>query len=535
MKTLLPSLGPAGRLRAAGLGLLLGSRSMRTLAIATALSVSTQAEVITGQVLDDAGLPVASVNIDVFDGAGNELLLTDDGTDVNGFFTTTVPSAGIFTVSFRPPPPPTTTHLRRDLASVVIVGTTNIGTVTLPPGYRLLGRVLRTGGLPVGGVQIETVPALTGVRYTPENNLTDGFGNYSVAVPRGEIELRFDATDVITPVLVSLAIPMNMTANVNIGDRTLIPGFRVSGTVRRADLTPVAGADIDAEDVATGEKIYTPGDNTNPSGAFSVVVPPGTFEVEVCPEGNDLLVADVQIAVVASNVTLPVFTLQSGVILFGLVSGSGSPVAGVDLDVIDTVSGLPVTTCNDNTAESGVYGVVVPNGTYDLSFRPPLDTAFATTRVNGVVVAGMTQVNVALDACPPATSYGVGLAGTGGAVPVLSSTGGPLRAGNSEWAWTMDNLVGGGIGILFASTQPANLPFFGGTILINPSNAASSRFPFFANGSVGVGGVGSAQVAFPVAPSSVVGLTLFNQFGVLDPGAVSGVSLSNGLEVSICP
>ena len=82
-----------------------------------------RAEVISGRVVDSLGNGVAGVNIDVLNfGSGGDPDVFNDGTDANGFFTTTVSEAGIFHVYFKPPPPPTTTHLVLEEPDVVVVG-----------------------------------------------------------------------------------------------------------------------------------------------------------------------------------------------------------------------------------------------------------------------------------------------------------------------------------------------------------------------------------------------------------------------------
>ena len=65
-------------------------------------------------------------------------------------------------------------------------------------------------------------------------------------------------------------------------------------------------------------------------------------------------------------------SLQAGVVLSGTIRDfQGAPVQGADLDVRFSSSGAAVVTCNDNSDSLGHYSVVVPTGTFDLTYAPP--------------------------------------------------------------------------------------------------------------------------------------------------------------------
>ena len=51
----------------------------------------------------------------------------------------------------------------------------------------------------------------------------------------------------------------------------------------------MVGADVDVDDSSTGERIPTSGDDSDGSGAFSVVVPTGTFDLSLEPVLADRL------------------------------------------------------------------------------------------------------------------------------------------------------------------------------------------------------------------------------------------------------
>ncbi len=61
---------------------------------------------------------------------------------------------------------------------------------------------------------------------------------------------------------------------------------QVSGFVTDPNGNPIAGADLDFDDAVTGVRIFTPGDNTDPTGFYSVSVWPGVYHISYAPPPN---------------------------------------------------------------------------------------------------------------------------------------------------------------------------------------------------------------------------------------------------------
>jgi hypothetical protein len=516
--------------------------------LATFLAPSALADTITGRVVDAAGNGVQGVDIDVENLAGGgDPTIFNDGTDADGFFVTTVP-AGFYRVIFTPPAPPTTTHLIAQVDDVVVVGTTAMGTIALPAGVSLGAHVKTTGGAPVAGVDVDVIDESTGDSLDLSNDFTDAFGNFLVAVPAGPIELRLDATSVIGSVLVSQAQDLTLAGNTVLPDVVLVQGHTVTGTVQTTGSSAVEDADVDVTGSTTGERVYTPGDRTLANGTFSVVVPPGTWDVEVCPNMEDLLVAaERENVAVAGNVGLGIIQVEDGVVLTGTVSDSlGNPVAGADLEVSVSATGASILTCNDDTDASGSYSVVVPPGTLDVWFLPPdFFSGLGADVHTGVLVGSGTVLAGVLPDCVEPTTYGTGLAGSGGLVPRISTTGGVASESNPGWGITLDDGLGGALAILALSSQPASVPWRGGTILVNISPGVSFSFLMTLDGPVGAVGAGST-VYMPPSLAGAGGFTGYAQFAVRDAGAQGrqGVApfvrapkrwaLSQGLRIDFC-
>jgi hypothetical protein len=312
------------------------------------------------------------MNIDAFDSSGNDINLSNDGTDANGNFTTTVDDgSGVYTFVFYPPAPPATTHLVAQRTNVVVVTTTNLGTITLGAGVLLSGRTVRTGSIPVSNVTLTVLDGPTGAVVLQVQKKTNAFGQFNLAVPAHAIEFQLDANSSAF-VLGSRAFQRSPTGNTAMGDILLPPGALVTAHVQRANGTAVGGADFDFRRLGRVRDAFVPGDNTNSLGNLSVVVPVGTYDVEVCPKLSDALPAKAVLGVAITTTTnLGTIVVPNGVHLSGTVlDAHGFPAGNVDVDAFLSSTGVEVPLCHDNTSGSGAYSVYLPAGTYDIRFQP---------------------------------------------------------------------------------------------------------------------------------------------------------------------
>lgn len=510
------------------------------LPLLASLASAPAADLLVGKVVDSNGVGVPGVDIDIEDaGGGDDPPIFNDGTDALGNFAVTVP-AGFYDVIFNPPPPPATTHLILTVEEVVIVGTTNVGTVVLPPGVALSGRCVNESGLPVPGINLDVIDETNGDNLDLIGDTSDSLGMFAIAVPAGPIEVRFD-TNLYGSALAPQAFPITPSGDVNVGDVVLPPGRLLSGQLVGPGGAPVVNADVDVEDVATGIELYTPGDNTNGSGVWDVVVPAGLYDIEICPpSGGPLLVgAGVSgVSVAASDVNVGVSTALAGVQITGTVlSFDGSPVVGADIDVENAGTLADYVLCGDNTQANGSYSVVGPLGvTVNVQAEPPgFSLPLGSAETFGINLTGSTVVDHVLPSCPFHTNYGSGLAGTGGITPHLGSTGGAPRVGNNGYGFSLEDGVGGAPAVLVAGLLPASIPQFGGTIHVSLGSLLLNQ-GLALGGAPGAAGAGAASLLLPtpIVPG-FVGVTIYSQFGVFDAGAPQGFALSEGMSFTFCP
>lgn len=363
------------------------------------------AELVVGRVVDSMGQGIAGVDIDVNNehGGGGDPDIFNDGTNADGFFSMTVTPFGVFDIEFNAPPPGATTSLSVTLTDVLVAGTVDLGTIVLPPGVALSGRVLDVEDLPVANVNIDIFDETSNSRLVTPFDRTDLFGNFLVGVPAGPIEVRLDATTVQTVTLASQRIQISPTSDTDLGDITLPPGITVFGGVQSGLGLPIVSADLDFTDTATTEGIYTPHDNTDTFGNFSVVVPAGTYDVQICPVPGDLFVSvEIDGLPAAIDTNLGLISLQPGFLLSGVLTHSnGRPAAGADINIDDSVTGATVALCRDDTNGVGFYSVIVPVGTFDITFTQRCTgTSVRRTLLADVLVTGNQTLNATLPPGP---------------------------------------------------------------------------------------------------------------------------------------
>lgn len=501
------------------------------------LAPRAAADFITGTVVDSNGVPVAGVNIDAIRlSNGNNINLSNDGTNAAGAFVTTIP-ADVYDLYFFPPAPPANSHVTLVVRNVLVTGTKSLGTLRLVAGSVVSGHVQNQGGAPVGQVGLVMTDLVTGREVPLLVHRTDAFGNFLVAAPKNAISLAFDPGAVPLQVLVPRILELTPTGNTSMGTLVLQPGLVVTGHVQRAaNGLAVSGVDLDFKDLSTGVTLYTPNDNTNALGDYSVVVPAGNYHVDFAAPSATLL-AGRRLAsqAISANRLLDTVTLEAGAVLSGTVRSAANVLqVNADVDVYSQATGELYPTPGDNTSATGAYSVIVPKTNLRVVFRPPsyLVPLGSDVQTN-VLVTANTTLNGVLPAWTTPNNYGTGLAGTGGIVPHITVSGGTARSGNPNFAFELQGGRGGALAIATLSLAPGARPFLGGTLLVRPGPANSISLVTALGGTPGVAGAGSKRIPFP--PALGEGLDLYAQFRVHDPAAPRGWSLSDALHFKAVP
>jgi hypothetical protein len=172
----------------------------------------------------------------------------------------------------------------------------------------------------------------------------------------------------------------------------------------------IEAADLDFDESYSGTRAVTVQDDSGPLGGWQVVLPLETYDVSVDPPPLSAFVAtELEDAVVNGDVTLPDLVLLDGFELSARVlDPSGFPAPDVNVDVRDAGTGFSLELNGDRSDAAGLFTVVVPPGSWNLSFHPPALSGWGLARVDGVAVSAATDLgDVMLPTAAPASVSGL--------------------------------------------------------------------------------------------------------------------------------
>ena len=262
--------------------------------------------VIGGTIRDMAGIPLAGIDIDIFDSSGMQITDLDDDTDAAGHYEIGAMEPGLYYVLADPDP-------ALGYIDTFFGGSFQIETATpvgvsagvyasgidiyLPTGGTISGRVTSVvGGSPVDGTRIHAFDS-SGHSLSGQSVSTAADGTYRIgAFPPGVYFLRCDGDEVTAlafefypgVTFLSEAGPITAYAGVDVPniDFTLDPAGWISGRVLADDTgLPLGNIDLDVYG-PDGEPVTALDAQTLSSGYYTLGrVPGGQFLVRADPSG----------------------------------------------------------------------------------------------------------------------------------------------------------------------------------------------------------------------------------------------------------
>lgn len=403
--------------------------------------------VITGQVVDGDLAGVAGIDIDMRPdggGGGSALDLTGDTTGPGGNFSLTMPAVtGIYDIFYTPPAPPVPPvgcpppHLTAnpnctlgvfplETNGTFIAGNLSLGVIPLENAHCVTGVLVDQAGEPLVGFDVQAFDSATGAALPLTQDDTDCVGYFDVLVPEGTVDLVIRSVDPAPPVAIVpvLFAALLVAAPVDLGTVTAYPGFPVTGTVTRASGTPIADAEIEVLDAATGALVYESSDRTNALGQFTYLVPAGDWLIEVDPPASLVTTVVPRLLPFSVPGTGPValgtIVLPNGFAVGGRCVSLAQPtlpVPFVDVEFRATATQAPIDALHENAGAAGTFSAMLVPATVDVLLLPPLGSGYAPKVVPSVLVAAP----VALGDIPLAA--GVSLSGTvtSGGIPVAGA------------------------------------------------------------------------------------------------------------------
>ena len=300
------------------------------------------------------------------------------------------------------------------------------------------GTVATSTGSPLANTTVDFLAA--GTSNVTASGVSDGAGVYQVSVATGSYDVR------VSPAPSSGYVVQTLAGRSISGDTTLdLLLVSASATAYGGQVVTATGAGVAGVQLQLDGFTGSASGETDDGGAFSLVIPPGSYDrrLDLIPGGPlppdlpatfSLAFTDpVEIAAdLQQTITLPATVVLSGTV----IAPGGQPLAGAEIlatfaDV--RVVGVTGTQGFDLTTDaSGAFSTGMFPGTATLLVLPPPGSPLGLTMLN-VEVTESTSISVTL----PDTPYG-GLVETAAAVPAadvivtLEDANGFSRSGLSD-------------------------------------------------------------------------------------------------------
>jgi hypothetical protein len=348
---------------------------------------------VTGRVVDGAAAPVAGVDLNFYDAAtGARQATVHDNSDSAGSFSVCVPP-GTYDIEFSPP---SGSPLRvQRFGPVTASGPTALGDVALPAGTTVTGLVLGPGGAGANNINIDALDSVTRASVLLAHDNADPNGAFAVVMAPGTYDFRYSPPS-CSPLAPGEQRGVTLGGSFTVPTMSLVTGTHATGRLMQSAVVPVVGGDLDFFTAGTRNQVFTIRDNSDSSGFYDVLVPPGAYDIDYSPPAGSHLVGAQRFGIsLFTNTTIPDTFLHAGSTISGRVlSGStGLPVSSVSIAVFPSGGATPVFTPHNNTAADGAYGITVDNGLYDLLYQPPGGSGLAPRWLRAVSVVSDTPLS----------------------------------------------------------------------------------------------------------------------------------------------
>lgn len=340
--------------------------------------------VLSGVVRDPLAQPVGDVDLDVDQVNVGRIYTPGDNSDpVTGAYRVVIPG-GTHRLRWAPPRGSRLRGLEMD--GVTVTGDLALD-ASLVEGLLLSGRITDEGGQGVFDVEVDLRRLADGAKIFLANNESDAAGDYITAAPGGDFELRYvppRTSRLVAVVVDSLTLAADLARDVQ-----LASGHRLVVEILDADGLPLAGADLDVREPATGAKLFTPHDTSDRAGLTVAVLAGGTYDLDIEPPlGSSLAPATVTGLSVAADDTLTIQLEAEPRVSVGgrVVDADGAGVGGAVFRLRRLPAGTAVTLGNDTTAPDGTFAMDVPPGRLEVLVAPPAGSRLVGLRLPEVTV-----------------------------------------------------------------------------------------------------------------------------------------------------
>ena len=349
--------------------------AVNLLVISVSISaIAAQTSTLSGRIINAALVGIPGVTL------RNDAGIQSTITDAAGIFTITGLTNNRFTINIIPPLGTYAPSQRR----FQVNGITSTGDISVLAGAAIQGTMLMPDNSPVINGNVNAYDIGGNKLYTP-GDATNLLGQFAITVPLGEIRLR-----TVTPSALNL-VPQEQTIQIAgpfaTGTLHLQAGLRVSGTfIDQISGVPIGSVRVTTTNGITGASVLQLTPLSSALGAFSLLLPIGSYDLTVEPPSGNAHVPKIIHGVLTAGTTLlgPV-PLARAAFVSGTLSSPTGPVAGADIDVY-TADGLKLYSTTDSTAANGTFSLAVPLGSHRLTFQPPVATGLVSLRTAIIIV-----------------------------------------------------------------------------------------------------------------------------------------------------
>lgn len=332
---------------------------------------------VSGTVLNSESLPVSGAKVDVFIFDTGSWVISSI-TDKQGKYTINGLFTGDYKIKVSSPPDINLAgeffddSSNWDGAKRVTIDSVDIDGInfTLSPSSLIAGKVVEDEtGNPISGIQVDVFEFDTGAWVN--NDVTDGFGNYTIHLKPGVYIVRSAASGVnfvdefFNGVLsLNKAKAVVVSADINaITDFRLSKGATLNGKIVDNNNAGIAGSNVDAFNF--DDDSWVNNDLTDSDGAFSVSLPNGRYRLKIkSPIGSDFIDRSLDdIIEVDNNENLVLDDII-------LLKGRGAFKGTVKSNNGEVLEGVNVIVRESETADVAGSGFTNINGEYNISVSP---------------------------------------------------------------------------------------------------------------------------------------------------------------------
>ncbi|MAJ28278.1 hypothetical protein CBD41_02530 [bacterium TMED181] len=348
------------------LGLLFGSTNL-------GLVEMPRAHTVSGLVVDEDGIPLPGIDMNVYDATGTAIDLFNDDTNAQGLFSVLVPE-GTWTIRHRVVTPIAgIERIDHEIADLPVLAGIDLGTVVLPLGYHIQGIVTGSAGELIQGADFDALYALTGESIYIASDTSNSNGSFDILLPEGDIVIEVDP-----PLTGPVRVPKKMTLSlapispINLGQIILEDGVTVSGSFSDNLGNPVPSVDVEFFLFNTGQAYETLHENGNQAGNFSAAVISNDYNLTFTPNpASGLGAYYIENLECYTPTNLGNIVLSPSATISGAVTSSGTPLAGIQILAADSITGVIPPWGSTITDLEGNYALSLTEGTWTFTAVAP--------------------------------------------------------------------------------------------------------------------------------------------------------------------